>query len=115
MLGAVELLRIESLPPPAFAIGGGQIAIVGRARARTGFVGAVGGLEPPPVASLMHRNAETQSLSARGLGPNADNIAMRPDILSIPRMMLGTPGVKTIVMVGQGNKQSGARPLVALN
>ena len=113
MLGAIETLRIESLPPLVPALGHGQIAVVRNARERTGFVRAVRGLKPPPVARLMHGDAEAKSLLTRRGSPGANHVAMRADADGVPRLVLRVPGVEAVVMVGQRHEEAGAGLLVA--
>ena len=76
MFHAVEALGVESLPPLSFALRLGKSAIVWNASQRSLFVGAVRGLEPTPIAGLMHRYAESQSLFAGCIGPCSNHIAM---------------------------------------
>src|ERR1039458_2997096 len=107
VLDAVQEMRIESLPPFSFASCAG-FRVVGNARHRTGFVGTVAGLEPPPVAGFVQGDAEAPTLLARGRRPIADNIAMRSDSCRVPGLMLGVPSVETVMVIGQRNEESRA-------
>ena len=88
VLDAIEALGIEALPPLAFAVDFSEMAVIGNAGEWAGFVGGVRGLEPPPVARLMYRDAEAQALLARGGGPCADYIAMRAEGRCVPGMVI---------------------------
>src|SRR5581483_3606004 len=105
MLGAVELLRVVAVPPLPFAVDGREAAVVRNTCTRAGAVGTVRRLKPPPVARLMHCDAEPQAPPARRLCPRADHIAMRSDVARVPRVVRRIPGVETIVMVGQCEEQ----------
>jgi len=45
-------------------------------------VSAMAGLEPPPVASLMHSDAKTQIALPRLGGPGSNHVAARADLLA---------------------------------
>ena len=52
----------------------------------------------------MHRHSEAQTLLSRRCGPGADDIAMRTDGGSIPRLMLRVPRVKAVMVIGQSDE-----------
>src|SRR5665213_2838286 len=99
MLSAVQPLWIETFPPLAFALDRCQIAIVRDARHETCRIGTMCCLKPPPIASLMHSNAETQPLLASRFRPDTHHVAVRPHVDGVPRLMLRSPGVKSIMMI----------------
>src|SRR5579862_3088336 len=105
MLGAVEHLRIQSVPPLSLAFGPGYAPVILYACEGAVFVGAMCGLEPPPVTRLVHRHAKSQALAPGCRGPLAHYVAMRSVIDGVPGLMLRTPRVEPVVVIGQGDKQ----------
>ncbi len=87
MLDSVQALRIEPLPPQSFPVGFREMAVIGNASQWSGFVRIVRGLEPPPVARLVHGDPEAKPLFARRRGPSANYVTMRTVRCGIPWMV----------------------------
>src|ERR1035438_3544090 len=115
MFNAVEQMRIEPLPPLVGAFLYGMFGIVRNSGHRPGFVRAMAGLEPPPIARLMQRDAETQPLFARCRSPVANYIAVRANGSGVPQLVFRIPGIEAVMMIGQCDKQPRPRLLVARN
>src|ERR1700758_1648438 len=115
MFGAVEHLRIESVPPLSLAFGAGHAPVIRYARRTAAFVGAMRGLEPPPVASLVHGNAKSHPLAPGCRGPFTHHVAMRPVVDRVPRLMFRTPGIEPVVVIGQRDKQACSRTSIAFD
>ena len=58
---------------------------------------------------------KVQPILARGLGPDADDVLVRPDPDGIPGLILGVPAVEVVVVVGQRHEVLGARLHVELH
>src|SRR5579859_2308697 len=104
MLWGVKLLRIVSLPPLALAVGKREASVVRNPGQGSGRVRPVARLEPPPVARLVHRHAETQTALPRFRRPCPDHVLVRTHIGRIPLMMFRVPGVEAVVVIGKGDK-----------
>lgn len=55
----IQNLRVEPPPPLLLTIRGGHSPIIRNARELANFVGIMGGLQPPPIARLKHRDTES--------------------------------------------------------
>src|SRR5579863_5248534 len=108
MLGSLKLLRIVALVPLVADIGKSEAAVVRTPGQRPRGVGPVAGLEPPPVAGLVHSDAKAKVALAGFSRPGPDDVAVRSQVGGVPGMVFGIPGVKTVVMVGEGHKIAGA-------
>jgi len=75
----VKILRVEAVPPFAFAICFGQFAIVRHSGQRAGPVGALRDFIPAPRVRGMQAHAEGQPLVVCGFRPAGYQIFLRPD------------------------------------
>ena len=113
---AVQVLRVEPLPPLALAVGLGEGGrVIGHSRQRSLPVVVIGGLEPVPCVRGVVGHAEAQAVGAGQLGPGADDVLLRADIDRVPRVILRIVGVKVVVVVGQRDEVLGAGPHVELH
>ena len=111
MVLRVELLRIETFPPRALAVGLGELAVVGHARQRAVRVGALRRLVPAPRVRGVHADAEAQPVLARRLAQPA----MSPSSARrrrVPRLVRAVPQVEVVVVVRQRDEVLRARLLV---
>ena len=110
---AVKVLRIQSLPPLALAIGlGERRGVVGHSRERAFDIVTVGGLEPVPGVRGVVADAEAQAVGAGNLRPGADNVLLGADVDGVPGLVLRVVGVEIVVVIGERDKVFRAGPLV---
>ena len=108
----VEVLRIETFPPGARAVGFRELAVVGHAGERPSFVGALRGFVPEPGVGSVHAHAESQAVLARRPGPAADDVLFRTDCDRVPRLMRAVPHVEIVVVIRHREEVSRPGPLV---
>src|SRR5689334_10087042 len=115
MLHAVNAMRIKALPPLAFPLGFGQPAVIWHTRQRASSVRTMRRLEPPPVARLMHRDPEPQSVLPRQSGPSTYHIAVRAHVDRVPGLVLRVPRIETVMVIGKCDEKFGAGFFIALD
>lgn len=76
MLGRDGLVWVEAVPPLAVSAGERQAALISVTGQRPGGVSPATGLNPPPVARLMHGDPKTQIPLARLGRPGSDAVTM---------------------------------------
>ena len=97
----VELLRVESFPPLALAVGLGQVAVV---RLR--------GLQPRPGMRGVYADAEGQSGLLAGVAPAAGQVLLGSDVHRVPLLVGRVPQVEVVVVVAQCHEVACTHALV---
>ena len=112
----VKLLRVETFPPFALAIGPFQIeGVVANTGLRAFGIIPICRLEPMPGVGGVVADAEPQAVLAGHPGPGADDVALRPHVDRVPSVMLGVVIVEIVVVVGQRDEILRARPDVQVH
>ena len=111
----VEHARVEAVPPFAFTVRLGQIAVVRHARLRAGLIAAKSGLIPPPGVFVMERNAKTHSRFLGSDGPFAEQITVWTKVHGIPRLEMGIPIIEIVVMNALDNQKTRAGIMISLD
>ena len=83
----VEVLRIEAVPPLAFAVGLGELAVVRHAGHRAVGVRALCHLIPRPCVRGVNADGEAQAVFPRRRRPAANQVLVRTDVDGIPRLV----------------------------
>ena len=91
------------------------MAVIGNTGLGSVFVGAEGGLPPPPGIFVVEGDAETDAGGARGLGPFAEEVALGAEAGGVPRLIRGVPQVEVIVVDTLDDQEAGAGVLVDLD
>ena len=104
MVLGVEVLGIETVPPQAFAVGLGELAIIGHAGEGAGGVRTLRHFIPGPGVGGMNAYGEAQAVFARCGRPAADEVFVRSDGDGIPGLIFGIEVVEVVVMGGQGHE-----------
>ena len=111
----VEHLGVVTLPPLAFAVGLGQLAVIIHARLGTVDIIALGRLIPRPRMIGMKRDAQGQSGFLGGTGPAVEDIALGTDVLRVPGLVLRVPQVVVVVVVAENEEILRPTALVLLD
>src|SRR6185369_10987089 len=85
---AVKQAWIIAFPPFSIAVGQRQISVVRNAFLVAFSVAPERRLPPPPGVFMMKRDAKMHAVRATGLGPFANQIALRPEVDGIPRLVM---------------------------
>ena len=101
----IQFLRVDAIPPQAFAIGLGQFAIVRNARQRPGLVASLGLFIPAPGARRMHADSELHAGLAGELRPYPHNVFLRPGVHRIPRLIFRVEIVEVVMVIGHRNQE----------
>ncbi len=104
MVLRIEFLRIVAVPPKPLAVGFGELAIVRHAGQRTSFVRTLRHLIPGPGARAVNAHGEAQPEFARGPGPRAYEIALRPEVDGVPRLVPRIEVIEVVMVIGQGHE-----------
>ena len=95
----VKVLRIETVPPLAVAVGLGELAVVRDARLGSRLVAQLRDFIPAPRPRGMQADAEPQALRPSSFCPHADEVLLRADRRGVPRLVLRVPVVEVAMMV----------------
>ena len=115
MVLGIQILRVEAVPPQTPAVGLGQLAVVGHASQRPGFIAALRVFIPAPSPRAMNTHTEGQPGFTGEPGPSANDVLFRPHPDRIPRLIFRIEHVHVVVVVGHRDKKSGPGALVTFD